>query len=41
VNPSLFASQGKHTPFAGKELAGQVKMTIVEGRVAYERAPGN
>ncbi|MCL1887077.1 MAG: dihydroorotase [Betaproteobacteria bacterium] len=36
VNPSRFASQGKHTPFAGRELMGQIKMTIVEGRIAYE-----
>jgi dihydroorotase len=38
VDPSRFASQGKHTPFAGRELTGVVKMTIVEGRVAYERS---
>jgi len=36
VDPSRFASQGKHTPFTGKTLSGQVKMTIVEGRIAYE-----
>ncbi len=36
VNPSVFASQGKNTPFTGKELTGQVRMTIVEGRIAYE-----
>lgn len=37
VDPSGFASQGKHTPFAGKTVSGQVRMTIVEGRIAYER----
>ena len=31
------ASQGKHTPFLGYELAGQVQATIVAGRVAYRR----
>lgn len=36
VTPSSFASQGKHTPFIGKTLTGKVKMTIVEGRIAYE-----
>lgn len=38
VERSALASQGKHTPFAGYELAGQVMATIVAGRVAYERA---
>ena len=34
--PAL-ASQGKHTPFLGYELAGQVKATIVAGHMAYVR----
>lgn len=38
VAPKLLASQGKHTPFLGYELAGQVRATIVAGRVAFERA---
>jgi dihydroorotase len=37
VKPAALASQGKHTPFAGYELAGQVQATIVGGRVAFER----
>ena len=37
VSASALASQGKHTPFLGYELAGQVKATIVAGHVAYER----
>lgn len=37
VGRDTLASQGKHTPFLGYELAGQVKATIVAGRVAYER----
>ena len=30
-------SQGTHTPFAGVELAGRVRATLVGGRVAFER----
>jgi len=37
VNGAALASQGKHTPFLGYELAGQVKTTIVAGHVAFER----
>ena len=37
VEGSALASQGKHTPFLGYELAGQVQATVVAGRVAYQR----
>lgn len=37
VNAAALASQGKHTPFLGYELAGQVRATIVSGRVAFQR----
>jgi dihydroorotase len=37
VNAAALASQGKHTPFAGYEMTGQVMTTIVAGRVAYQR----
>jgi dihydroorotase len=37
VNAAALASQGKHTPFLGYELAGQVRATIVSGQVAFER----
>jgi dihydroorotase len=37
VEASALASQGKHTPFLGYELAGQVRTTIVAGRVAWQR----
>jgi len=37
VNAAALASQGKHTPFLGYELTGQVKATIVAGHVAFER----
>ncbi|MFL6675637.1 MAG: dihydroorotase [Massilia sp.] len=37
VKPSALASQGKHTPFLGYELPGQVMATIVAGQVVYQR----
>lgn len=38
VEAQALASQGKHTPFLGCELSGQVKTTIVSGHIAFERA---
>lgn len=38
VEAKALASQGKHTPFLGYELAGQVMATIVAGHVAFERS---
>lgn len=38
VEPAALRSQGKHTPFSGYELPGQVRYTLVDGRVAFERA---
>lgn len=40
VTPGALRSQGKHTPFAGYELPGRVRYTLVAGHVAYESAPG-
>jgi dihydroorotase len=37
VAPSALASQGKHTPFVGYELTGQVRATVVAGHLAWER----
>lgn len=37
VEVSKLASQGKHTPFLGREIPGRVRLTIVEGKVAFER----
>ncbi|MGE5622828.1 MAG: dihydroorotase [Bacillota bacterium] len=37
VDARALASQGKHTPFLGYELTGQVTATIVAGHVAFER----
>lgn len=35
VDPEAFASLGRNTPFAGRELKGKVKYTIVDGKVVY------
>ena len=37
VTASKLASQGKHTPFLGKDIPGCVRFTLVEGRIAFER----
>lgn len=37
VEASAIVSQGKHTPFLGYELQGQVRYTIVSGRLAFSR----
>ena len=36
VSPKLLRSQSKHTPFAGYELPGRVRCTLVGGQVAFE-----
>lgn len=36
VEPAALRSQGRNTPFAGYELPGRVRCTIVGGTVAYE-----
>ncbi len=36
VQPDALKSQGKHTPFAGHELPGRVRCTLVSGHVAHE-----
>ena len=38
VEPAALHSQGRHTPFAGYELPGCVRHTLVGGQVAFERA---
>ncbi len=37
VEAKALASQGKHTPFLGYELSGQVKATVVAGHIAFMR----
>lgn len=36
VNTQNLMSQGKHTPFAGFEMQGKVKATVVNGHLAFE-----
>jgi len=36
VTPEALKSQGKNSPFLGRELAGRVRATIVAGNVVYE-----
>ncbi len=36
VDPEQFSSKGRNTPFAGRELTGKVKYTIVGGKIVYE-----
>lgn len=37
VEAAALRSQGKHTPFLGYELPGQVRHTIVSGRIGFSR----
>ncbi|MCM5572390.1 dihydroorotase [Burkholderiaceae bacterium FT117] len=40
VSRATLLSQGAHTPYVGRELEGRVRMTLVGGRVAWERTAG-
>ncbi len=40
VERQALASQGKHTPYLGRELLGRVLYTLVGGKTVYEAAPG-
>lgn len=37
VGPDTLCSQGRHTPFLGYELPGQVVRTLVSGQVVFDR----
>jgi dihydroorotase len=37
VSPKTLQSQGHHTPFAGREVQGRVRVALVHGRVAFEQ----
>jgi len=37
IDKNEFASKGKNTPFNGKEVTGRVCMTILNGKVVYEK----
>ena len=41
VRPQDFVSLGKNTPFSGRRLRGWPVVTIVNGRVAFDRAAGS
>ncbi|MGI5990202.1 MAG: dihydroorotase [Lachnospiraceae bacterium] len=41
VNPRLFASKGKNTPFAGWKLKGRTVLTVSDGRIVYEYREGS
>lgn len=36
IDPEKFASKGKNTPFAGTEVYGAVKYTVVDGEIKYQ-----
>ncbi len=36
VDPAEFASKGKNTPFAGREVWGKVVLLLVDGEIKYE-----
>ncbi len=36
VDPALFVSKGKNTPFKGRKVFGRVKYTVVDGKIGYE-----
>jgi dihydroorotase len=36
LDPTALRSQGKHTPFAGHQMPGRVRYTLVAGQVAYQ-----
>jgi dihydroorotase len=39
VDPGLFKSRGRNSPFAGRELRGTILMTLHRGRIVFQ-APG-
>ncbi|MCS6896898.1 MAG: dihydroorotase, partial [Nitrospira sp.] len=39
VDPNLFRSKSRNTPFAGWKVKGRVRTTIVGGRVVYRSSP--
>ena len=37
IDPETFFSKGKNTPFAGKQVVGEILVTILEGEVVYQK----
>jgi dihydroorotase len=35
VDPKAFKSKGRNTPYAGRELSGRVRATVVGGRIIH------
>ncbi|MEJ2679035.1 MAG: dihydroorotase [Gemmatimonadota bacterium] len=40
VDPAAFVSKSRNTPFAGRNLRGHATLTIVGGRIVWDRARG-
>jgi dihydroorotase-like cyclic amidohydrolase len=41
VDPALFASKGKNSPWAGSLLRGKVMATVVGGGIVYDDETAN
>ena len=39
VDPTLFFSKSRNTPFAGRRLTGRAVLTVVEGKLVHDAAP--
>jgi dihydroorotase len=37
VKPEVLRSQGRHSPYLGREVEGRVRVTLVGGRIVYSR----
>ena len=37
IDRETFVSKGKNTPFHGREVWGEVRYTLVDGQVVYEK----
>ena len=35
INPDMFKSMGKSTPFDGREVCGKCKMTVCDGKIVF------
>ncbi|MDO5701946.1 MAG: dihydroorotase [Lachnospiraceae bacterium] len=40
IDPDTFASKGKNTPFAGREVYGKTRLTVVGGLIVWEAGQG-
>ena len=37
IDPAKFISKGRNTPFGGRQVQGEAFLTMVDGRIVYER----